>query len=161
MPQLQPNDFAPQLFWLLITFTLLYLALSRVALPRIEKVLGTRSGRVADDRNGARQAQQESEKAMQRYEGELEGAKSKGQGILRAHRERLDRELAEKRSDLDRRIGEKNAATETTVQALLDKAKGDMEAITSTVVGDIVKSLSGIDANADEVKNAIRKQVKG
>ncbi len=46
MPQLQPDVFAPQLFWLAIIFTLFYLALSRLALPRIERVLANRKAKI-------------------------------------------------------------------------------------------------------------------
>jgi F-type H+-transporting ATPase subunit b len=158
MPQLQPNDFAPQLFWLAITFALLYIALSRFALPRIEKVLGQRSTRIGGDLDNARRAQQESEKAMQRYEAEIAAAKTKGQAALRAQREKLEAELAEKRGHLDRQVADKNADTEKRVRSLLERAENDMESMTSGVVNDIVKRFAGVDVSADEIRAALRKR---
>ena len=42
MPQFDPNTFLPQLFWLLVTFGLLYVVLGRALLPRIAGVLEAR-----------------------------------------------------------------------------------------------------------------------
>ena len=52
LPQLNPADFAPQLIWLAITFTVLYFILARVALPRIGEVIEERRDRVQRQQAG-------------------------------------------------------------------------------------------------------------
>jgi F-type H+-transporting ATPase subunit b len=160
MPQLQPEDFAPQLIWLAITFALLYFALSRLALPRIGRVLQQRKSRIEGDVEKAREAQHESEKAMERYEAEIAAAKAKGQAALRAAREKLEAELGQKRGVLDRQIAEKSAETEKRVHSLLERASADMEAMTAGVVNDIVKEFAGVEVGDDEVRTALRQSLK-
>jgi F-type H+-transporting ATPase subunit b len=160
MPQLQPNDFAPQLVWLAITFALLYFALARLALPRIEQVLGERKSRIGGDLEKAREAQQQSEKAMERYEAEIAAAKAKGQAAVRSAREKLEAELSEKRGALDHQIAAKNAETEERVQGLLERASSNMEAMTAGVVNDIVKEFAGVEVSDDEVRAALRHSLK-
>ena len=49
MPQLDFSTFPNQIFWLFITLVVLYLILSRVALPRIATVLTERQGAIQRD----------------------------------------------------------------------------------------------------------------
>ncbi len=160
MPQLNPADFAPQLIWLAIIFTLFYLALSRIALPRIEKVLKDRKSKIGGDLEGARKAQHEADKEAERYDAEIAAAKGKGHNAIRASREKLNAELAGKRKELDGQLAEKAGETEKRVQALLERASGEMEAMTASVVSDIVKELAGVEVSDTEVKTALRQTSK-
>ena len=49
MPQLDFSTFPNQIFWLVVTLIVLYLVLSRVALPRIATVLSERHGAIQRD----------------------------------------------------------------------------------------------------------------
>jgi F-type H+-transporting ATPase subunit b len=160
MPQLQPGDFAPQLIWLAIIFTLFYFALSQLVLPRIERVLKDRQGKIGGDLQAARDAQHNADKEAERYEAEIAAAKAKGHGRVRASRGKLDEELSEKRKDLDNQLAEKTAETEKRVQGLLERAFGEMDAMTAGAVSDIVKALAGIEVSDSEVQAALRQRSK-
>jgi F-type H+-transporting ATPase subunit b len=160
MPQLQPADFAPQLIWLAIIFASLFFIMSRRTLPRIEKVLGERKTRISGDLESARDAQRQSEMAMERYEAEIASARAKGQGVVRAAREKLGAELSEKRGALDQQLAVKAAATEKRIHGILEQASGEIEAMTSGVVSDIVKKLAGVEASEEEVRAALRQMSK-
>jgi F-type H+-transporting ATPase subunit b len=160
MPQLQPDDFAPQLIWLAIIFAALFYILSRQALPRIEQVLGERKSRISGDLESARDAQRQSEIAMERYEAEIAAAKSKGQAAVRAGREKLEAELSEKRGALDQQLAARAAETEKRIHGIIKQASGEMEAMTSGVVRDIVKKLAGVEASDEEVRAALRQMSK-
>ncbi len=160
-PALNPEYFAPQLIWLAIVFTLFYLALSRFALPGIERVIAARKSKIEGDLHGAREAQKHADREAARYDADIAAAKAKGQGGIRAAREKLEAELAGKRETLDRQLQDKAAETEKSVQQLLAKATGDMEAMTAGVVGDIVKEFAGVDVSDGEVQAALRQSSKG
>jgi F-type H+-transporting ATPase subunit b len=160
MPQLQPDDFAPQLIWLVIIFACLFFILSRQALPRIEQALGERKSRISGDLESAREAQQQSEKAMESYEAEIAAAKAKGQGVMRAGREKLEAELNEERGALDRQLAARAAETEKRIHGMLERASGEMEAMTSSVVSDIVDKLAGVEPSEEEVRAALRQMSK-
>jgi len=156
MPQLQPGDFAPQLIWLAIVFVLFYLALSRLALPRIAQVMAARKAKIEGDLKGAREAQTQADREAERYEAQVAAAKAKGQAAIRAHREKLEAELGGKREDLERQLAAKAAETEKSVQGLLERASGEMEAMTAGVVKDIVKEFAGVEASDSDVRAALR-----
>jgi len=160
MPQLQPHDFAPQLFWLAVIFTLFYLALAYRVIPRIEHVIGARKAKIEGDLKGAREAQQLADRAAANYDAEVAAAKAKGQASIRAHRGKLETELGAKREEFERQLMEKAAATEKAVQGLIERAAGEMEAMTKDAVAGIVKELADVEVSDDEVRAALRQHVK-
>lgn len=83
LPQLNANDFAPQLFWLAITFALLYVIMSRVALPRIGSVLEERKDKIQRDLATAERLKGETEKALEAYEKALADARANAAAIAR------------------------------------------------------------------------------
>ena len=64
MPQLNPEFFTPQLFWLLITFSVLFVVLAKSVLPRIAGVLEERELRIGSDLEKAQQLKEEAEKVL-------------------------------------------------------------------------------------------------
>ncbi|MGO8778815.1 MAG: hypothetical protein ACLQKK_07870, partial [Rhodomicrobium sp.] len=152
--------FAPQLFWLAIIFTLFYLALSRLALPGIERVMAARKAKIEGDLAGARQAQQHADREAERYEAGIAAAKAKGQARIRSHRESLEADLSQKREVLDRQLAAKAAETEKSVQKVLEQASGQMEAMTAGVVSDIVKEFAGLEVSEGEVHDVLRHSSK-
>jgi F-type H+-transporting ATPase subunit b len=160
MPQLQIEDFAPQLIWLAIIFTAFYFALSNLALPRIQEALDKRKAKIEGDIDSARKAQARADAEAERYEAGITAAKSKGQAAIRAHREKLEAELGQKREVFDRELAAKAADTDKSVQKLLGQASGQMEAMTAGAVGDIVKEFAGIEVNEGDVRAALRQGSK-
>ena len=61
MPQFDHTFFVSQLVWLAITFTVLYLVLSRIALPRLAEVMDQRSSRLAADLDRAESLRREAD----------------------------------------------------------------------------------------------------
>ena len=60
MPQLDISAFSPQIIWLIITFTLLYVLMAKVALPRIGSILEQRQARIDDNLDAAQNLRNES-----------------------------------------------------------------------------------------------------
>ncbi len=89
MPQLNPLDWAPQLIWLAITFSILYLLMKWVALPRIGSVIEMRRQRIAGDLETAERLRRETQEAIAAYEQALAEAKAKAHAIADEARNKL------------------------------------------------------------------------
>jgi len=76
MPQLNVADFAPQLVWLAILFSIFYVIVSRVALPGIEGVLDGRKSKIDADLARAAQAKDQAAASVQAYETALADARA-------------------------------------------------------------------------------------
>ena len=86
--------------------------------------------------------------------------KRKARPGIRAHREKLEAELAGKREAFDRELGAKAAETDKSVQKLIERASGEMEAMTAGAVSDIVKEFAGLEVSDGEVRAALRQGSK-
>jgi F-type H+-transporting ATPase subunit b len=78
LPQLDISTFASQLFWLLISFVILYTVISRVAAPKIGGVIQDRANRIRGDLETAAKAKRDSEAAIAGYEKALADARTRG-----------------------------------------------------------------------------------
>ncbi len=68
MPQLDFSTYSSQVFWLLATFLLLYLLISRSALPRIHEIVEKRRHRIESDLDRAERLSEEATQAQAAYE---------------------------------------------------------------------------------------------
>jgi F-type H+-transporting ATPase subunit b len=158
LPQLDATHYPSQLLWLAISFGLLYWLLSRVLLPKVEGTLKRRRHQIEADLAGARQLQKQSEDVAAAYEAALAEARTQATGIAGDMRAKLNTEVDSERSRVDEEIMAKIAAAESEIADTRSKAMGEVESITTAIVGDIVNRLIGRTPKAAEVKAAILAQ---
>jgi len=155
MPQLNINDFAPQLFWLAISFAALYFLMARVALPEIGKVLEDRQSRISGDLAEAARLRDATQAAIDGYEQALAEARARGQSIGRSAREEVAAELAKHRAEIDAQIASKMADAEQRITALKDRAVGHISEIAVDTAEALVARFTGKPAARPELVSAV------
>src|SRR5262245_61377274 len=121
-PPFESSTFATQIVWLAIAFGLLYLLMSRVALPRVATILETRRERIAGDLKAAQQLKADSDRAVEAYETSLAQARAKAQAIAAETRDAVNAETETKRKTIEASLGVKLAAAEKQIAATRDAA---------------------------------------
>jgi F-type H+-transporting ATPase subunit b len=154
-PPFNPATFAPQLFWLALTFGTLYFVLSRKALPRIADVLEERANRIQRDLDAAERLKGETDKAIATYEQALNDAKMSASGIAKETRAKLAADVEREKAAVDVQMNAKIAQAETRIAATKSKALASVNEIAASTAAAIVGKLIGQDATADEVKRAL------
>ena len=143
-PPFDASTFGPQLLSLAIVFGLLYLLMSKIALPRVEKILETRRSKHEGDLAEAARLKTESEAALATFEKTLADARASSQKIagetrdalnveLGGDRKKFDTEIAAKLSEADQRIAADRTKAMTNVAGI---AADTAEAIIATIVKD-------------------------
>ena len=155
LPQLNADDFAPQLFWLALTFAALYFIMSRIALPRVGEVIEERRDRIQRDLDAAERLKGDTEKALARYEKALSDARSNASGIAKETRARLSGEVEKEKSKVDSQISAKLAEAETRITATKSKALASVSEIAADTAGAVLSKLIGQDVTVDEIKKAL------
>ena len=160
MPQLNIPDFAPQLVWLAISFLLLYLLMSRIALPGVSKVLEDRRTRIADDLGAAARLRDATEAAIASYEQALASARSRAQGIARAARAEITTEIGKQRAEIDAQISGRMTDAENRITTVKESAVGHIAEIAADTAEALVARFTGKSASRAELVSTVN-QVLG
>src|SRR5512134_2245309 len=122
MPQFNPEFYPSQIFWLAISFGLLYWILSRVALPRIGEVIEERRDRIQRDLDTAERLKADTEKALADYEKALADARGNANAMAREMRAKLSAEVDNERGRVESQIAAKIGEAEKRIAATKEKA---------------------------------------
>jgi F-type H+-transporting ATPase subunit b len=144
MPQLDPSSFISQLFWLAITFSVLYATLAKFILPTISRVLQTRQERITNDLEKADNLRREAEKMAVEYESQLAESRAKAQSMIAETVKKLDQESQARRDELDAVLLRKVADADKKLQASRDAAMAKLEPQAVDLVTLIVNEVSNL-----------------
>jgi F-type H+-transporting ATPase subunit b len=155
MPQLDPSSFASQLFWLAVTFTLLYVLVSRVLLPRVRAVLETREGRLEGDLTSAEQFKREAEEARTVYEKALAESRLKAQSLLAETASALEKTAASRQAELDKAAHAKVQEAMGAIAKVKEAAMVALVPAAEELVTAIVEKLAAFRPDENAVKKAV------
>ena len=155
MPQLNPLDWAPQIIWLVITFSILYVLMKRVALPRIGSVIEARHARIAGDIEAADKLRRETQEAIASYEQALAEAKARAHAIAQEANNKLKDEVAAERAALERDLAARLAEAEKRILQAKTSALKDVNEVASETASEIVRSQIGMAPSKPEVSAAV------
>jgi len=161
MPQLNIADYPPQIVWLVISFVILYIAMAKIAVPRISEVLEGRQDRIARDLDEAKRLSDESEKAKAEYEAALEKARGKAHGMVAELKAVLAKEQGASQAALDAKLAEKAQAAEKSILAAKETALSNVRNIAGEVAKAAVSKLVSIDIADGDVDAAVKASTKG
>ena len=161
MPQFDPTMFATQLVWLAITFSILFLLMKKVALPRISQVLNERKYKNEENLDKAEQLKNEAETAAEAYENTMAEARDKGRDALREVRERMAKEEEVRHRELAERLAAEIKTVETRIAAAKDKAVAGIHDVAAEVALAVVEKLVEETVTEKTVKAAVAATLKG
>lgn len=160
MPQLDFATFPNQIFWLAVAMVVLYLVLSRVALPRIGSVMAERAGTIANDLAAAEQLKLQAQEAERAYNKALEDARAAAAKVIAAARAEIQAELDQAMARADAEIAARSAEAERRLAEIRAQAAGAVAEVARDAAGAIVASF-GISADEAAVAAAVEARLKG
>lgn len=152
-PPFQSQTFASQLVWLVIAFVLLYVLMSKIALPRVNAIIENRQKRIADDIADAGKLKQQSDEAVAAYEKALADARARAQVIANETRERQQAAADARRKTLEDELNHKLADADKTIAVTKQAAMANVRGIAEDATRAIVERLIG-EAPSDKTVTA-------
>ena len=159
-PPFDTTTFASQILWFALAFGVLYLLMSRIAIPQIGSIIDKRKARIEGDLKEAERLRGETDKAVAAYEQALADARKNAHGIAEETRASIKADLDGKRKVVEDDLSKKVSAAETSIAASKAEALGRVNEIAAETAAALVTQLTG-EANAADVNAAVAEAVKG
>ncbi len=144
MPQLDVAFYPPQLIWLVISFVLLYLAMARVALPRISEVLEKRRDRIDSDLDKASSLKKEADGVLAAYEQSMAEARTQALAIIKQASDKLAEDSTARHAELSATMADQARAAEASITRAKKSALADMGGIAEDIASQATAKLIGI-----------------
>jgi len=160
MPQLDFSTWPNQIFWLLVTLVVIYLVLSRIALPRIGAVLADRKSTITNDLAAADELKQKAVEAEKAYNNALASARTEAAKIVAAAKTEIQKDLDAATALADAEIGVRAAESEKTIFAIRDGAAAAVAEVARNTAVEVVAAFGG-KADAKTVTAAVSARLKG
>lgn len=160
-PPFNPHTFASQLVWLAIAFVVLYVLMSRLALPRIGKILDDRDAAIKGDIAQAENMKAQSDAAVAAYEKALADARGRAQAIATETRDKQAAAAEVARKALEDKLNAKLAESEKTIATTKASAMSNVRGIAADAARAIVEQLTGKAPDDEAVDAAVAGVLKG
>lgn len=159
LPQLDFDTFPSQIFWLIVGAVVLFMLMTRIALPRISSVLEERADAIADDLDKADELRRAAEEAEQAYHQALADARTKAQGIAAETRAEIQKDVDAAMVKADAEISARTAESEKRIAEIRTEAMASVEVVATDTAAAIVDAILPDAADAGAVKAAVQSRV--
>lgn len=158
-PQLDTSTYSSQVFWLAIMFALLYVLMSRMALPRVTEVLDMRQTQINGNLDRAAQLNNEAESARAAFEAVLANAQDSARTAIAT----VEQKAAERQAQDAARFADHARDRIASAEANIAKAKSDaltsLADIAAEVAADMANKVGKLHLSKADAMTAVKAQM--
>ncbi|AWK86762.1 ATPase [Azospirillum thermophilum] len=155
LPQLNPATFPTQIFWLALTFIVLYYLMAKKALPRVAEVLDARQERISRDLSKAASLKEEAEAVLAQVEKSLANARSEAQTLIGQAAADIEANNQARQAALNADIAERLKTAEANIAAAKEQALANVRAAAADIARDVAGRLAGVEVDAAQAEAAV------
>ena len=160
MPQLNPEYWASQAFWLIIIFLSIYILIARIFIPKIKSNLDMRESKIRKDLEEAKTFREEAEKKLKAYKNLIESAKIDTKKILSESSQKLNEHIQAKKNKIQKEIEQETRNAEKEIQKFKSESLDKVNTISEEIVSTLVKDIFGEDLNRSSIKATVSQVLK-
>ena len=151
MPQLNPEFWFSQIFWLIITFGLLFFVLSKFILPNISSNLENRKSQILNNIEKADEQRKESEVRLKEFEKIINDSKVQAKNIINDTKKKISNEINNKKKLLEEEINSEIVSIEKEINELKKRSPETINQIAVSTSSDLLKQIIGADVNKSNI----------
>ncbi len=155
MPQLNPEFWVSQIFWLTLTFGVMYIILSKIILPKISSNLELRKSQIQENIEAAERQREDSESKLKQYEEIILKSKLEAKNIFKETREKALKDINSKREVLEKQIDDEIKKAEEEIILLKKDAPTKINKIAIETSSEILKNLIGTEVNNSSISTIV------
>lgn len=158
-PPFDPWHFPSQLFWLVIMFGVLYIALSRFVLPKLGGVIEKRGDTIADSLDEAARLDEQAKEAKRQQELHLAEARAKARETADKARASVEAEIAEETNKVDSGLATRLEEAEERIRVVRAEAMANVDSIAADATQAML-SRFGVTVSDADAKSAVERAGK-
>ena len=151
MPQLNPEFWISQIFWLTLTFGILYIVLSKLILPKISANLELRKSQIQDNIEAAEKQRKDSESKLKEYDDIIFKSKLEAKNIFKDSREKVIKDINNKKETLENQINEEIKKAEKEIEVVKKSAPEKINKIAIETTSELLVKLIGTEVNSSSI----------
>jgi len=151
MPQLNPEFWASQIFWLILIFSVLYLVTWKTFLPKITDSIENRKSKVIKDLNETQKLKENAEKKLNEYNKIIENTKKEAKNIIENNKKKLEIDLNKKKQKFNEEIDKELTEAENQIKNLRKNSISSINKIAVEISKELVKKMVGSEVNMSSV----------
>jgi F-type H+-transporting ATPase subunit b len=155
MPQLNPEFWISQIFWLIITFGILYVVLSKLILPKISSNLERRKLQILENIEAAEKQREDSELKIKEYEKIIKKSKNDAKNYFNHARVKIMKDINLKKEALDKELDDEIQKTESEIQNLRKGVPEKINKIATETSADLLQKLIGAEVNGSSISTIV------
>tara|TARA_B100002051_G_C16436032_1_gene486587 strand:- start:99 stop:689 length:591 start_codon:yes stop_codon:yes gene_type:complete len=160
MPQLNPEFWVSQIVWLVLTFGILYIVLSKLILPKISDNLESRKLQILENIETAETQREESDKKLKEFEKIILDSKLEAKNHFNEVRQRTLEDINNKSSALEKDIDKEINLAEEEINNLKINSHEKIKNIAVETSAELIKQLIGEEANNSSISAIVDEQSK-
>ncbi len=157
MPQFNAKSFNSQLFWLIITFTALYLIITYFILPRIRENIRLRKNKIANDLERAEKIKAEIEDMISESNTKLEEAKNQARKMIKDSLLRSNKEYDNQIDTIKKQIANMQIKAESNITKYKKSLEKDIEESAISLCAIILSKLNYKSSSTEQIKEKLSK----
>ena len=151
MPQLNPEFWISQIFWLILTFGTMYVVLSKFILPKISNNLESRKSQILENIEAAEKQREDSEAKLKEYDKIILKRKSEAKTMFNQTREKALKDIMAKKEVLDQQIDDEINKAEKEIEVLRVSAPDKINKIAIETSSELLEKLIGTGVNSSSI----------
>jgi len=158
MPQISQlaATYASQIFWLLLTFGIVFFVVGRSMLPQVQKTIDGRDASIASDLAAATAARNAADTAEEAWRTRDQANREAAAGLITEARARASKATEATLAEANAQQAASVAAAEADIRDAKGRALGELEAVAAEAAQDIVLRVSATTVTADEARGAVK-----
>ena len=151
MPQLNPEFWISQIFWLTIIFSILYLIIWKIFLPKISYNIENRKSKIVNNLGEAEKLKRDAEEKLNKYNQIIEDTQKEAKKIIEESKKKIDIDIENKKNKFNDEIKKEIAVAEKEIKNLKQSSVSNINNIAAEISGLVIKQLFESDINKSNV----------
>lgn len=156
LPQLDASTYPSQLFWLAVTFAVMFVFFSKKTLPEISGVLEKRERHIREDIDTAETLRRQAEDAKTSYEKLMEDSRAESARLLANATDMVKHKAERELENFRARAADDVARLEADLAQVKIDAMNDMHTIVAEVASEAASRIVGIKPDLKQAQTVVK-----